>query len=781
MPDAGAAATIPGSPCETERVVGRGAARPLIADCKLLLKIKDELRGTASLDWGGSTAIGSWRGVTVSGGRVTGLSITGAVSGLGTDTRLKGRIPARLAGLDALTTLFLRGHRFSGGVPAELGRLTGLTSLTLRDNGLAGAVPAELAGLTRLTTLNLSDNDLTGGVPSALSGLTSLQGLDLSGNDLTGGIPSALSGLTNLAVLDLSGNDLSGGIPASLSGLTRLTSLLLNGNKLTGTIPEALGGLNIRALYLRGNSLTGCIPRALRGHASTINNQRLFVGGQSVALIACIAAPRSLTALAGDGRVTLRWNAPEDRPSGRDIRYRYRRSTDAGANWTDWNLLATTAAASKITRTVTGLTNNLTYTFEVRAEYLSASRPSNRATATPTIPAPLSLSAAAGDRSIALAWTDPGDATLTGYEVSTDAGANWTAVAGSGAATAAHTLTGLVNGRAYLVRLRAVRGGVRGAAASANATPRLPAPSNLAATPDDAARSIALSWTAPAGTIVAWEYRMKRGAASWSPDWTRIAGSGPATVSHTLTTGLAAGGVYTVELRAVQGAQGAVKGRTSSVPVALAPGAPAGLVALGGNTQLILNWTRTTDDSVVGYEASADGGATWAPITGADATTRSHTLSGLVNGRAYTVGVRAWGRTGTGVAATATGTPTQCRNGTAVPNPATNTGLVADCATLLGLMDALRGRTRISAGFDNWSGGLDISRWYGVSATPRDPRRVWRLNLDGTTPRINVTKLDGVLPAALGRLSGLQILHLGANRLTGRSPPSSATSATCGP
>ena len=464
VPDAGAAATISGSPCETERVVGRGAARPLVADCKLLLKIKDELRGTASLDWGGSTAIGSWRGVTVSGGRVTGLSITGAVSGLGTDTRLKGRIPARLAGLDGLTTLYLVGHRFSGGVPAELGRLTGLTSLTLRDNGLAGAVPAELAGLTRLTTLNLSDNDLTGGVPSALSGLTSLQGLDLSGNDLTGGIPSALSGLTSLAVLDLSGNDLSGGIPASLSGLTRLTSLLLNGNKLTGVIPEALGGLDIRALYLRGNSLTGCIPRALRSHASTINNQRLFVGGQSVALSICIAAPRSLTALAGDGRVTLRWNAPEDRPSGRDIRYRYRRSTDAGANWTDWNLLATTAAASKITRTVTGLTNNLTYTFEVRAEYLSASRPSNRATATPTIPAPLSLSATAGDRSIALAWTDPGDATLTGYEVSTDAGANWTAVAGSGPATAAHTLTGLVNGRAYLVRLRAVRGGVRGAA-----------------------------------------------------------------------------------------------------------------------------------------------------------------------------------------------------------------------------------------------------------------------------------------------------------------------------
>ena len=764
VPAAGAAATIPGSPCETERVVGRGAARPLIADCKLLLKIKDELRGTASLDWGGSTAIGSWRGVTVSGGRVTGLSITGAAGRLVSDTRLKGRIPARLAGLDGLTTLYLVGHRFSGGVPAELGRLTGLTGLTLRNNGLAGAVPAELAGLTRLTGLDLSENDLTGAVPSALSGLTSLQVLDLSGNDLTGAVPSALTSLTGLAVLDLSENSLSGGIPASLAGLTRLATLSLNGNSLTGAIPEALGGLNLGALHLRGNQLTGCIPRALRSHASTVNPQRLF-GGLQGALPVCIAAPRSLTATAGDRSVTLRWNAPEGHNLRYAVRYTYRQSTDAGTSWTDWAEATTSAAATNVTWTATGLTNNLTYTFEVRAEFANTSRPSNRATATPTVPAPLSLSATAGDRSIALAWTDPGDATLTGYEVSTDAGANWTVVAGSGAATAAHTLTGLVNGRAYAVRLRAVRGGVRGAAASANATPRLPAPSNLAATPDDAARSIALSWTAPAGTIVAWEYRMKRGAASWSPDWTRIAGSGPATVSHTLTAGLAAGGVYTVELRAVQGAQGAVKGLPSSVPAALTPGAPAGLTVQGADAELALSWTRTTDDSVTGYEASADGGATWVRIAAATAATTSHTLTGLVNGRAYTVGVRAWSRTGSGAAATATGTPTQCRNGTAVPNPATNTGLVGDCTALLALKDALRGTRRISGGPDDWSGGLDISRWSGVGLLRN---RVWSINLAGS--RFGVQKLDGVVPAGLARLSGLQVLNLGANRLTGSIP-----------
>ena len=45
---------------------------------------------------------------------------------------------------------------------------------------------------------------------------------------------------------------------------------------------------------------------------------------------------------------------------------------------------------------------------------------------------------------------------------------------------------------------------------------------------------------------------------------------------------------------------------------------------------------------------------------------------------------------------------------------------------------------------------------------------MWSLNLDGS--RFGVQKLDGVVPAGLGRLSGLQVLHLGANRLTGPIP-----------
>ena len=64
--------------------------------------------------------------------------------------------------------------------------------------------------------------------------------------------------------------------------------------------------------------------------------------------------PRNLTATAGDGQVTLSWNAPSS--GGAVAKYQYREA--ASSDWTD-----TTAT----TATVTGLTNGTRYVFHVRA------------------------------------------------------------------------------------------------------------------------------------------------------------------------------------------------------------------------------------------------------------------------------------------------------------------------------------------------------------------------------------------------------------------------------
>ena len=102
--------------------------------------------------------------------------------------------------------------------------------------------------------------------------------------------------------------------------------------------------------------------------------------------------------------------------------------------------------------------------------------------------------------------------------------------------------------------------------------------------------------------------------------------------------------------------------------------------------------------------------------------------------------------------------PKNCSSGTAVSNPTSNTGLVSDCKTLLGLKDELAG-----TGSLNWSGDLAMSDWSGISIGDA-PRRVIGVKL-------NNSSLGGVIPAALGDLAKLQDLWLGGNQLTGEIPP----------
>ena len=100
-----------------------------------------------------------------------------------------------------------------------------------------------------------------------------------------------------------------------------------------------------------------------------------------------------------------------------------------------------------------------------------------------------------------------------------------------------------------------------------------------------------------------------------------------------------------------------------------------------------------------------------------------------------------------------------CSNGTAVPNPSANTGLVSDCLTLLSARDALEGTVIL-----NWSDDLAIDSWQGVSIAGT-PGRVQSLALSGL-------ELDGAVPSALGELAELRTLELSGNDLTGAVPSS---------
>ena len=151
-PDGPPAQPPPVPACATgTAVTDPGANRGLVYDCGALLAEKEELRGTATLDWSVDTSIASWEGVTTSGtpSRVTELDLS--------SEGLSGTIPAELGTLFALTTLDLSMNALTGDIPAELGLLPNLEELRLSGNSLTGCIPVALKDVPTndLSSLNL--------------------------------------------------------------------------------------------------------------------------------------------------------------------------------------------------------------------------------------------------------------------------------------------------------------------------------------------------------------------------------------------------------------------------------------------------------------------------------------------------------------------------------------------------------------------------------------------------------------------------------------------------
>ena len=159
----------------------------LITDCNTLLGLKDEFRGTQSLNWDADLPMSDWSGVILSvvdyEQRVTALVFF--------SWDLNGRIPARLGNLDKLEELRLTITKLAGPLPPELANLANLQVLYVSQSMLSGPIPPELSTLPNLRVLNLSRNRLIGTIPPELGSLAKLQVLSLSGNALSGSIPIA--------------------------------------------------------------------------------------------------------------------------------------------------------------------------------------------------------------------------------------------------------------------------------------------------------------------------------------------------------------------------------------------------------------------------------------------------------------------------------------------------------------------------------------------------------------------------------------------------------------
>lgn len=157
--------------------------------------------------------------------------------------------------------------------------------------------------------------------------------------------------------------------------------------------------------------------------------------------------PTGLSALAGDMRVALAWEA-----AGGATSYNVKRSTAPGGPFAT---VATGVAATA--HTDPGLANGTRYYYVVTgANAGGEGGPSNVASAIPIGP-PAGLAAARDDRKILLDWNDSPAAGLAGYNVyrSLSAGGPYARVNVALLAASAFTDTGLVNGTTYFYVARA--------------------------------------------------------------------------------------------------------------------------------------------------------------------------------------------------------------------------------------------------------------------------------------------------------------------------------------
>lgn len=243
------------TPCGSDAVVPESQPA-LRSECEVLWAFYTSLDDPGILDdpdnpsaWLPTVPFSQWAGLLVVNDAVEGLILP--------SSGLEGLLSPQLGTLTNLVALDLGDNRLRGSIPAELAGLGGLEYLFLYNNRLSGPVPEELGSLTRLKVLELSGNELSGPIPPQLGRLAGLEGLFLHGNRFSGPLPKELGALNKLERLFLQGNRLDGAIPPEFGRLSELVTLDLSMNDLSGPVPPELGRLpKLEKLRLHGNRLS---------------------------------------------------------------------------------------------------------------------------------------------------------------------------------------------------------------------------------------------------------------------------------------------------------------------------------------------------------------------------------------------------------------------------------------------------------------------------------------------------------------------------------------------
>ena len=349
----------------------------------------------------------------------------------------------------------------------------------------------------------------------------------------------------------------------------------------------SISGTNANTTSIRATGLTNGIEYTFQVRPLFLDGQLLTMGKEGEIKSVprgALAAPRNLAAAsAGDGELALSWDDPAD-ITLTGYQYRYQKPSDSVWNpdWTDMS----GSGATTTSHTLSGLTNNVLYTVEVRTLRGVTGGPAARATEQPRGPlvAPANFAAASGeDRRATLSWDNSGDDSISRfqyrYRISTVSAWNpdWTDIPGSRWNTTSYTVRSLVNRTGYTFELRALRGTLEGPASSDTATPEGPPsvplpPLGLTVHPAD--RSLGLSWDPPVSEdsrapVTGYRVRYREEGRSW-----RTVSRPAGLLGWQTIAGLRNGRAYEVQVASVNSVGAGAWTETRGVPEAPQVGAP---------------------------------------------------------------------------------------------------------------------------------------------------------------------------------------------------------------
>lgn len=270
-------------------------------------------------------------------------------------------------------------------------------------------------------------------------------------------------------------------------------------------------------------------------------------------------------------------------------------------------------------------------------------------TGTATVPGKPTVTATAGNQRIDVDFSATnGGNPITGYRVTTSPG-NGSCSTRVGVTTDPLTcrISGLTNGQAYSITVKATNAVGDSTSNPVSATPRTrpSAPNTVSAAPGN--QTLAVTWAAPSdnGGSAIIDY-----TATATPDGSSCTTAGTGCTLPDLTNGQD----YTVTVTARNAAGDGAAGTTTATPRTV-PGTPRSISATPASKSVSLTWTAPSDNGgapIIDYTATATPGGSTCTTTGTGCTVR-----GLANGQPYTFTVTARNAAGDGSGGTTAATP----------------------------------------------------------------------------------------------------------------------------